>query len=141
MAEDRKTELKPVYSMDVMRLMNINELSKTADTFYIQMEQGARQQIIPFRATLKVLWSKIKRFVTDKYPDKANKILLAFESVDKTFNVDFIDKNDEEKFVKARTGLIELRELFDELIDEIWTKVYEVLPEDERARLYSLGRA
>lgn len=146
-----KTELKPVYSMDVMRLMNINELSKTADVFYIQMEQGASQQIIPFRATLKVLWSKIKRFVLQKYPDiekdgkvtegQATKIIKAFEDVDKTFNFDNIEKNDEEKFIKAKKGLIEIREVFDELIDEIWTKVYEEIPEEDRARLYSLGRA
>lgn len=127
--------------MDVMRLMNINELSKTADTFYIQLEQGAKQQIIPLRATLKVLWSKIKRFVTDKYPEDLKKIAEAFESVDKTFDFDYIEKNDEAKFIKAKKGLVEIRELFDSLIDEVWTKVYEVMPEEERAKLYSWSRA
>ena len=159
MVDERKTEIRPVYSMDVMRLVVINELSKTADTFYIQMEQGARQQIIPFRATLKVLWSKIKRFVTDKYPDikvtstskdgkettvikgQASSIIQSFLNIDNAFDFDHIEKNDEEKFIMAKNGLIEMRELFDQLIDEIWTKVYEILPEEDRARLYSLGRA
>jgi len=136
-----RVEKKPVYTMDVMRLMNVNELSKTADFFYIDMEKGNKESIIPLRATLKTLFGKIKRFCKEKYPTETLKVEEAFNKVDTTFNFDTLTSNTEESFIQAKNGLILIKDIIDELIDEIWTKFYEILPEEERARMYSLGRA
>lgn len=131
-------EKRPVYTMDIMRLMTVNELSKTADFFYIQLERGARDQIVPLRATLKTLYGKIRRFCKAKYPEESLKVENAFNTLDTTFNFEYIEQNDEEKYIKAKKSLILIKELIEELIDEIWVKFYEVIPEEERARLYSL---
>lgn len=134
-------EKRPVYTMDIMRLMRINDLTNVSDNFYIELETGIKQRIIPLRATLKTLWNKVKRFVIGKYPKEAEKILKLFDDIDNIFDFEIIEKNNEEKFLKAKRGLILIKETLDEIIDEIWVKSYEVLSEEERARLYSIGRA
>jgi len=143
MAEDKmsKTVTQPVYTMDIMRLIQINELVKMADLFYIQMEAGGEARIIPLRATLKTLWSKIRRFCINKYPKDAEKIRDAFIKVDETFNFSNIESNTPAKYERAKNGLVLIKEVMDEIIDEVWTKTYEVLPEAMRARLYSMGGA
>ncbi len=142
MADEKKTTVtQPVYTMDIMRLMQINELVKMADLFYIQMEAGGEARIIPLRATLKTLYSKIKRFCVNKYPEDATKIHDAFIKVDDTFNFSNIESNTPAKYEQAKTGLVLIKEVMDEIIDEVWVKTYEVLTEEERARLYNVGRA
>ena len=142
MAEEKKTTVtQPVYTMDIMRLMQINELVKMADLFYIQMEAGGEARIIPLRATLKTLYSKIRRFTRSKYPTEAIMIQNTFTKVDETFNFSNIESNTPSKYEKAKQGLIMIKEVMDEIIDEVWVKTYEVLTESERARLYNTGRA
>jgi len=137
----KKTQIRPVYTMDIMRLVQINELVKISDMFYIQLEAGTRDRIIPLRATLKTLFSKIRRFCKDKYPEETEKISESFETLDETFDFFRIEDNNEDKFNKAKKILVLLKELIDEIIDEIWVKSYEILTEEERAKLYNLGRA
>lgn len=147
MAEEKPLEKdsgrmkKPVYTMDVMRLVTINELSRTADMLYIQVEQGYGQNIVPLRATLKTLYQKIKRFTTEFYPTDAKKLDDLFSNIETTFNFDNWDGNDQSKFMTVKKQLVLAKETIDALIDEVFTKTYEILPEADRARLYSLGRA
>jgi len=139
--DKKPMEIRPSYTMDVMRLVTINELSKFSDTFYIQIEAGNRQRIIPFRATLRVLFSKIKRFCSSRYPNETEKLKEAFKKVDDNFDFEYINKNTEEKYIKAKRSLTLIKELIDEIIDEIWVKSYDVLTEDQKATLYATGRA
>lgn len=144
MEDDKKTWLKhdkPQYSMDVMRLVALNELSIRADNYRIGLEAGNDEMIMPFRATLKVIFIRIKRFCTEKYPKQFKKLKIAFDKVDETFDFVDIKKNDEQKFQKAKKGLFNIHELMSELIDEIWVKAKRTLPEEEKAVLYAFGRA
>jgi hypothetical protein len=134
-------EQRPVYTMDIMRLVGINDFIKTADYYYISLEAGNRQMIIPLFATIKVLWRKLKRFYVTRYPEKVGAVSKLITEVETSFNFDKPEDNEEEDFFRAKKGLILILETLDEVIDEIFVKFYEITPENEKAWAYALGRA
>ena len=140
MVANDKTIIKPKFTMDAGKLSLIYKLMESATMLNLQVEQGYAQNIKALKASLKTLYTFIKRYAKEAYPEDIDKIPKLFDNIE-----DSIKGWGEQATQSQVTATIDMVGLaFDTLIeiaDEVYTRHYETLPESIRARMYSMGGA
>jgi len=135
--EKKKKEIRPVWSMDVMILSNINEISKAVSESAIQVETGNLNSIFVLRATLIELYDNMKSWLDD-----GDTIQKSFNKIDKKlmksgFNLEEMNHNE---FDQIKNSLNLIKRLLFEARNNLFMKFIVVRTEKERAEEYAFGR-
>ena len=132
-------KVKPLWSMDVMILSNINEISKAASETGILVESGDYTKIFELRAILKELYYNLESFIDEEGRKTIEEI---FEKVDE--KLDFENKGlnvaNYEELIKVVEALNLIRRLLFKIRNEMFMRFVTVLSPKEKAILYSFGR-
>lgn len=132
-------KIKPLWSMDVMILSNINDISKAASETGILVESGDYTKIFELRAILKELYYNLESFI-DK--DGKETIEEIFKKVDE--KLDFENKNinvaNYDELLKVVNALNLVRRLLFQIRNEMFMRFVTVLSAKEKAMIYSFGR-
>jgi hypothetical protein len=138
MAEKKKVEVRPAWSMDVMILSNINEISKAVSQSAIEVERGNLNEIFTFRATLKELYDNIGSLFDDD-----GVILDFFDKIDEKlskygFNLEEMPYSD---FMQIKESLNLVKKVLFNARNDLFMKFVVMRTEDDKMQRYSLGRA
>ena len=134
----QEREIKPVWSMDVMILSNINEISKTVSESAIQVETGNLNALFLLRASLIELYDNLKSWLDDgnMIEDNFKKITTRLEKYG--YNVEKMPYNE---FIQIKMSLYLIKKLLYRARNDLFMKFVVVRTEDDRMKQYSFGRA
>lgn len=134
---NRKTEKRPAWTMDVMILDGLNEISKSIDDAAMSVDAGDMSRMIDWRAGLKQFYRNIKSFFSE---DLISITENSFVEVDRLLNMtDRSMPASEEGIKKAYMLLSNMNEMFYHARNDVFMKFIEIVDQRTKTTNYSFG--
>jgi len=130
-------EKKPTWTMDVMILSNLNEISKIIDEAAMQVETGNLNEIVTWKAGLKQFYRNIKSFFAKDIDDIA---FNTFKVLDEQISISRRSlPSSEAELNKVIMLLSNLNEMFYHARNELFMRLIEIWSPTRKAYDYAFS--
>lgn len=130
----REPEKRPTWTMDVMILANMNEISKLIDDAAIRVDNGDVAAMLTWKATLKQFYRNIKSFFSTEDQETSEN---SFKVLDKMLSPTTRELPGGQRDLQlAYDILANLNELFYHSRNDLFMKFIEVMRPREKAASY-----
>jgi len=133
----REIERKPTWTMDVMILSNLNQISQAIDQAAVEVETGNMNALLTWKADLLQFYTNIRSFFTPQIDEVARQ---SFENLDTKINIANRTMPTNQKDLNDTIGILRnLNMMFYHARNELFMKFIDIISPTRKALEYTYG--